>query len=492
MNTSRCRGSRATGARGRRYEIAVGGVPPEARRARRAQSRRGGVNVGCYPISLGLEGRAAIGVESNPKMCRLLRYAIRRLALERVGALDLAITPETVRMRSTGDLVIFLSLWHHLVRTHGLDQATYAPRSPAAATETGMLFQTGEPRCRTATASPTSAATLPLQSSTSSSGTARGRRSSTSASTMRSTTRADPAGGTHSLSGVRHPRTSDAPADVAEWVVETLGELGLTVTACEMLGAGKEAVVRKVSSRAVDGRHFHHVLKSFRPERRFNSVSSVRAEFEALVAFARRLEATDTNVVCPVPVALGPDGLSYLMGYVGGEQLDDRLVRLRRDPAAQVALAAQIVQGLVHFYDAVGVCYADFHPANVRVTSSCVCLLDPLIGNPGFLPPRDSLRWWPSSADTGFWVQGVTTTVLKQSVQRPALAAVRMAFARRLVRRAAETFAPRELGGFRAEVRKAAEFHLARFRRQQGPRWALHCYVGCRLAYRALTDPGLE
>jgi hypothetical protein len=277
-----------------------------------------------------------------------------------------------------------------------------------------------------------------------------------------------------------------------EWVVRALGERGLTVMAWETLAAGKEAVVSKVSSQGADGRHVDHVLKSFRPERRFNSVSSVRAEFEALVAFAGRLDSTATDVVCPIPVALAPDGFSYLMGYVGGEQLDDRLLRIRRDPAAGVALAAQVVKGLVHFYDAVGSCYADFQPGNVRVTSSGVCLLDPLIGNPGFLPPRNSLRWWPASADTGFWVQGVATTALKQSVQRPTLAAVRLAFARRLVRQAAEVFAPNDLDTFRADVRRAAEFHIARFRRQQGPRWTLHGGVGRRLARWVLVDAAAE
>jgi hypothetical protein len=275
----------------------------------------------------------------------------------------------------------------------------------------------------------------------------------------------------------------------AEWVVGALAQRGLTVTAWETLATDREAVVRKISSRAADGRRVHHALKSFRPERRFNSVSSVQAEFEALVAFAGRLDSSGTDVVCPLPVALAPDRFSYLMGYVGGEQLDDRLLRVRGDAGAGMALAGQIVEGLVHFYDAVGLCYADFQPGNVRVTSSGVCLLDPLIGNPGFLPPRASLRWWPSSADAGFWVQAVATTAVKQAIQRPALAAVRIAFTRRLVRRAAETFAPGDVDGFRAEVRRAAEFHFARVRRQQGPRWALHDRVGRRLANRALTDP---
>jgi SAM-dependent methyltransferase len=103
-----------------------------------------GCNVGYYPISLGFEGFAAVGVEPNPKMFRLFRYAIHRLGLEGVGALDLAITPDTVRMLPTGDLMIFLSVWHHLVRAHGLEEATRLLEVIWARTERGMLFETGE------------------------------------------------------------------------------------------------------------------------------------------------------------------------------------------------------------------------------------------------------------------------------------------------------------------------------------------------------------
>jgi len=277
-----------------------------------------------------------------------------------------------------------------------------------------------------------------------------------------------------------------------DWVAETLGERGLTVTGWKVLAGGKEAIVRKVSSRAADGRHVHHALKSFRRERRFNSASSVQAEFDALVAFAGRLERRGTDVVCPAPVALAPDRFSYLMGYVPGEQLDDHLLVTRGDAADGAALAARIVDGLAHFYGAVGACYADFQPCNVRVTASGICLLDPLIGNPGFLPPRASLRWWPSSADAGFWVQSVAAMALKQCVQRPRLAAARITFTRRLVRRAGETFAPSDIEAFLAEVRQAAEFHFRRFLCQQGPRWLLHDSVGRRLAKQVLTNPALK
>lgn len=103
-----------------------------------------GCNAGYYPISLGLEGFAAVGVEPDPKLFRLLRYSIHRLGLDRVGALDLAITPLTVRMLPTGDLMIFLSVWHHLVRAHGLDDATRLLEEIWARSERAMLFETGE------------------------------------------------------------------------------------------------------------------------------------------------------------------------------------------------------------------------------------------------------------------------------------------------------------------------------------------------------------
>jgi hypothetical protein len=103
-----------------------------------------GCNVGYYPISLGFAGVSAIGVEPDPKLFRIFHYAIRRLRLDHVGALDLKITPDTVGMLPNGDLTIFLAVWHHLVRAYGLDEASRMLRLIWQHTNKAMAFETGE------------------------------------------------------------------------------------------------------------------------------------------------------------------------------------------------------------------------------------------------------------------------------------------------------------------------------------------------------------
>jgi hypothetical protein len=103
-----------------------------------------GCNVGYYPISLGLAGVAAIGVEPDPKLFRIFRYAIRRLGLDHVGALDLKITPNTVAMLPRGNLIIFFAVWHHLVRAYGLEEASRMLRVTWERADKAMAFETGE------------------------------------------------------------------------------------------------------------------------------------------------------------------------------------------------------------------------------------------------------------------------------------------------------------------------------------------------------------
>jgi hypothetical protein len=103
-----------------------------------------GCNVGYFPIAIGLRGIPAIGVEQDPRAVRLFRYAIGRLGLEHVGALNLKLTPQTVQLLPTGELTIFLSLWHHLVRAYGLDQGLEMLRVVWSRSGKAMVFETGE------------------------------------------------------------------------------------------------------------------------------------------------------------------------------------------------------------------------------------------------------------------------------------------------------------------------------------------------------------
>jgi tRNA A-37 threonylcarbamoyl transferase component Bud32 len=287
-------------------------------------------------------------------------------------------------------------------------------------------------------------------------------------------------------SRTRRPRwavtTDVADADAVEWAKATLRSDGLQAVRADVIGNGTEAVVYRLSS-STNGSIIDHALKVFRRERKHNSVESIRAEFDVLKGFAATLAAHPCGVVCPHPLDVSPDGYAYLMTYVEGETLDDYLLRIRNGSVTDPAdVVTAIVQGITRFYDAVGAPYADFQPRNVRVTTSAVALFDPMIGNPGFLPPRSGLQWWPPSADFGFWIQEVGADAVRQSVQRPRLVRARIDFTRRLVAAAAAAFAPRSQDRFRDEVVAVGDFHFQRYRRRLGIRWAAHHFVGRRVA----------
>ena len=103
-----------------------------------------GSNAGFFPLSLGHMGVHAVGVERDPKLVRLFLYAIKRSKLANVGALSLSVTPDSVSLLPTADLVIFVSVWHHFARHYGLGAATEMLRVVWSKTGKAMVFETGE------------------------------------------------------------------------------------------------------------------------------------------------------------------------------------------------------------------------------------------------------------------------------------------------------------------------------------------------------------
>lgn len=277
--------------------------------------------------------------------------------------------------------------------------------------------------------------------------------------------------------------TAAAP-DVLAWAADALRDEGLTVQRIDVVGAGTEAVVRRLSSVAEDGRATAHVLKAFRRERRHNTVDSVRSEFEALAAFAATLDRSGSRVRCPRPLALAPDGFAYLRRTSTRQRWTT--IWCAQDQVRRIfgQLASAIVDGLVCFYDALGTCYADFQPRNICVSASRIFTLDPLIGNPAFLPKREHLRWWPASADVGFWTEQVGAEAVRQCIQEPRLAVARVSLTREVIRRAAEVFGMADPDGFHQEVVAVADFHFRRFRRRLGSRWTIHYIAGRYIARR--------
>lgn len=104
-----------------------------------------GSNVGYFVLNFALQGIPAVGVESDERFVRLFVYARRRLGLEHLAAsCQMIVTTDTVALVPTADAMLFLSVWHHMVRAAGLDDATRITEALWARTGRVLFFETGE------------------------------------------------------------------------------------------------------------------------------------------------------------------------------------------------------------------------------------------------------------------------------------------------------------------------------------------------------------
>jgi hypothetical protein len=99
---------------------------------------------GYFSLMLAEAGVSAIALEGKPANYRTTLYAVRRSGLTNIGVLALALTPENVEMMPSADCVLCLSIWHHFVRSYGLEGATRMLQSIWAKTGVVMFFDTGE------------------------------------------------------------------------------------------------------------------------------------------------------------------------------------------------------------------------------------------------------------------------------------------------------------------------------------------------------------
>ncbi|MFJ5731011.1 hypothetical protein [Streptomyces paradoxus] len=70
--------------------------------------------------------------------------AVRRNGLTSVAVMELELRPDTVTLLPATDCTLVLSLWHHLVRAHGLQTATALLQEIWARAGTVMFFDSGE------------------------------------------------------------------------------------------------------------------------------------------------------------------------------------------------------------------------------------------------------------------------------------------------------------------------------------------------------------
>lgn len=103
-----------------------------------------GCNVGYFSISIAKKGITALGVEGDPKYYRMLQYTIRKMNLKNIGVLSWQLNEESIKMLPAVDSIIFLSVWHHLVKHQGHDSATNILKTLWEKNKKVLFFETGE------------------------------------------------------------------------------------------------------------------------------------------------------------------------------------------------------------------------------------------------------------------------------------------------------------------------------------------------------------
>jgi hypothetical protein len=103
-----------------------------------------GCNVGWFASMFAQRGIPTVGVEGHPPLYRTAIYTARKLGDGRMGVLALHITPETVALVPQVDCVLFLAVWHHIVRRQGLEAADTVLAELWRSTRSVLFFETGE------------------------------------------------------------------------------------------------------------------------------------------------------------------------------------------------------------------------------------------------------------------------------------------------------------------------------------------------------------
>ncbi|MGZ4401949.1 MAG: hypothetical protein ACXVRI_03760 [Gaiellaceae bacterium] len=99
---------------------------------------------GYFSLMLAGAGISTIALEGKPANYRTTLYAVRRSGLANIGVLALALRPENLDMMPPADGILCLSIWHHFVRTYGLEAATAMLQAIWRKTGVVMFFDTGE------------------------------------------------------------------------------------------------------------------------------------------------------------------------------------------------------------------------------------------------------------------------------------------------------------------------------------------------------------
>jgi len=103
-----------------------------------------GCNLGYFCFALAQKGIPMLGVDMDSRYIRVAQYASAKIGLSTVGLCQMMINTETVALLPNVDLTLILSVWHHWVRSYGLDKASQILSALWNKTEQVLFFETGE------------------------------------------------------------------------------------------------------------------------------------------------------------------------------------------------------------------------------------------------------------------------------------------------------------------------------------------------------------
>lgn len=251
------------------------------------------------------------------------------------------------------------------------------------------------------------------------------------------------------------PPPLDEPLSVMSWAQELLHDMGWTnVTSAPIAGGsqGRVALLQTSPGAPTSERVVLKVARAPQPGR-------LQREFEALQALHRALESAH-DASSPRPLGLHPEGSAYLMTFEDGAPIGSTPLT----PETQAQLVDALLHALQLYYEATGDLYGDLQPKNLLVGPAGLCLIDPTLDAEIHHELASTMTHAPASADLGYWLYSVLSTLPRSSVTAPQAALRTASFTRSLLRAAPDRFsAPVET--FTREVARGAEVRLDRLAR---------------------------
>jgi SAM-dependent methyltransferase len=103
-----------------------------------------GCNGGWFVLRLAEMGVVTIGVDSDPRFSRMLLYESERGKHSNIGVLTMRVDMHTAAVLPAADCILFLSVWHHLMKEAGPDRTNRVLQALWAKTNKVLFFDTGE------------------------------------------------------------------------------------------------------------------------------------------------------------------------------------------------------------------------------------------------------------------------------------------------------------------------------------------------------------